>query len=104
MTIEQIAQEVISRMEEAAAAEREYTRARDAMYNALASQPEGTFVSGSYKFVKTRNAEAWTMTKQSVIEALQNADLPQEVISTIIGAALIGTERSGGLRIVRSSA
>ncbi|OIQ94818.1 hypothetical protein GALL_231730 [mine drainage metagenome] len=104
MTIEEIAQGVIRLREEAAEAERRYSRARDVMYNALASQPGETYVSGGFKFVKTTTGEVRTMTKQSVIEALQAAELAPEVIQAIIGAALVETERGGGLRIVRTQA
>ena len=102
MSIDEIAQEVIRLREESAAAELRYSRARDSMYNALTSQPGQTYVSNGFKFIRTATSDVLTMSKQSVIEALQAAGLAPAVVQAIIGAALIETERGGGLRIVRT--
>ncbi len=41
-----------------------------------------------------------TVTKQTVIEALQAEHLAEEVLQRIIGAALVESDRWGGLRIL----
>jgi len=101
MTIQQVAQELIELKSQAEEAERLYSAKRDQMYSALGSQAGSEFEYGDYKFVKTANSTVVSVNKQSVIEALQAENLPEEVLKRIIGAALVESERWGGLRILR---
>lgn len=104
MTIQQIAQDLIAAKERAEDAEREYTRKRDEMYNALLAQPDYKFEHEGYRFTRTNGGPVTTVTKQTVIDALRAENLPPEVLQRIIGAALVESNRWGGLRVLHVGA
>ena len=104
MNIERIAQELVAAKNRAEEAEREYTRKRDEMYNALLAQPDRRFEYESYRFTRSEGGSVITVTKQTVIDALQAENLPPEVLQRIIGAALVESTRWGGLRVLHIGA
>lgn len=99
MTIEQIATELLTLKDQVADIESQYTAKRDQMYGALSTWPSQTYVQGGYRFQRTGSIQAVTFNKQLVIDALHAEDLSEEVVNRIIGAALVESERLGGLRI-----
>lgn len=99
MTIEQIATELLAIKVQVAEIECQYTAKRDEMYGALSTYPNHIFVQGGYRFQRTNSAQAVTVNKQSVIGALLAENLSAEVLNRIIGAALVESDRVGGLRI-----
>jgi hypothetical protein len=81
-----------------------YTKKRDEMYNALATQPDCTYSWNGYKFTKLDASVLLTVSKDSVINALHVAGLTQEVIEKILENALVENERGPGIRITRIQA
>jgi hypothetical protein len=101
MTIQEVARELIELKNRADEAAREYAQKRDEMHNALLGQPSYTFEHDGFRFVCTTGGTVRSVTKGSVISALQAENLPPDVLYRIIGAALVESERWGGLRILR---
>ncbi len=99
MNIQSIARELIEAKDRFEEIKSEYIKKRDEMFNALATQPEFTYSWNGYKFIKLDVSEQLTISRDSLISALQTARLPQEVIRNILANAQVENERGPGIRI-----
>ena len=104
MNIQHIATQVIKLKNHAEQADRDYTAKRDEMYNALLNVQGNIFIHAGYKFSRTSASTIVSVNKESVINALQAENLPEDVLNRIISAALVQSERWGGLRILQTGA
>lgn len=101
MNIQSIAKELIEARDNFEEIKSEYTRKRDEMYNALATQSGCTYSWNGYKFTKLDVSEQLTVSKDSLINALRSTGLAREVIEKIFENALVESERGPGIRITR---
>ena len=101
MNIQSIARELIEAKDKFEEIKSEYTKKRDEMYNALATQPDCTYSWNGYKFTKVDASEQQTVSKDSVRNALRLAGLTQEVIENILMNAQVENERGPGIRITK---
>lgn len=104
MNIQSIAKELIEVRDKFEEIKSEYTKKRDEMYNALATQPDYTYSWNGYKFIKLDASEQQTVSKNSLRDALHLVGLPQEVIEKILANAQVESERGPSIRITKIQA